>query len=1219
MGSMRDYVYKNFHLHEKDDIIKEKVLKDTPIPANAVFVPPDLDDFVEILVTDKRKRMYTKIQDGSLKYVQKKLAQIMGPLGKIWNVVDGYANGKIQPNASMDIDELLELIEKTVLLVGQTNVACLYERRLNVLSKVFGDAKKAKKSLHQHERTIAQAQNGKLLGQEYYKVLETHSKVTKRARDISDTIGSPSKKPRTDYYQRRPFQGRPPRGNRARGGRSKGSYGDRKGRRYACRSVTSFFNGRLHEYRTNVERGGSAQYSHGSGKHKFPSNKSVHAFRGETVKIQKQLDINHPRSNDIGSSGRVQNRIREISPSICNKSTFFVRKRKSGYKFGNSRNDRKRCRGNCRTSSRQLSSSQSLVCETQKRRRSKTNFQFEKVERKHKISTFQNGGVSCSETYHTNERLDDKNRSEGRVLLRSDSQRPQEVSQVLQRGTTPAVQIPSIWSGIGSKNIHKNYETSSRTATKSRHSSSHIPRRHFGVKSVASNSDKRQKHCHLVTSKSGVCNQLEKISSTTKSNNRVPRPKNRFERNGRYITRNKNAKNCREMQNSFRQKSDNCARGGKFSRTTKLDCRGSTASVVVSKRAPNASNKKSNFKSKLSSKHNPHPGMQGRNTMVDPSSAPFQRKTNNNTKSGSSNRKRCIKSGVGSGVQFSTHGRSMVDRGEKNAHKRIRAEGGYFCSEINDKGQKQSTCALKDGQRDVCGPYKQNGGNKVKIIERPNQRPLGILSRQTNNSHKRIPAGSTQSNGRLGKQEHADLGRVEIEHPDFHGTEQNLGPSRDRPICRQVEPSSGTIHELATGSSCEGHRCISCQLARQECICIPSVLPSSEGHIESYEREIRLDSHSPNMANSDVLSDAFEHDIGVPNITSANEESTEVPIRRMPSANSEQNTEISGMESFREQSQNTGISTEASKLLVSAWRKGTQSTYNCCWRHWSSWCSERQIDPFQASVEFVIEYLTALFSKGYEYSTINGYRSAISALHFGHEGQKVGQHPLVKRLMTGIFNERPPQPRYSEMWNVDLVLGHIRSMANNDKLSLKELSLKTSMLLALVTACRTSELHKIDINHIQIHDNKVVITIAKLTKTRKAGSAPQTIEIEQYHDEILDVRRCLIEYIDRTQPLRESETQLLISYIKPHKAVKSCTIAKWLRMLMYLSGVDTSIFKAHSTRGACTSKVNKAGLSVGQIMKMAQWKSEITFRRFYDKPLQSSEQTFQDMVFNFST
>ena len=47
MGSMRDYVYKNFHLHEKDNIIKQKVLKDTPIPANAVhvFVPPDLDFF----------------------------------------------------------------------------------------------------------------------------------------------------------------------------------------------------------------------------------------------------------------------------------------------------------------------------------------------------------------------------------------------------------------------------------------------------------------------------------------------------------------------------------------------------------------------------------------------------------------------------------------------------------------------------------------------------------------------------------------------------------------------------------------------------------------------------------------------------------------------------------------------------------------------------------------------------------------------------------------------------------------------------------------------------------------------------------------------------------------------------------------------------------------------------------------------------------------------
>ena len=93
----------------------------------------------------------------------------------------------------------------------------------------------------------------------------------------------------------------------------------------------------------------------------------------------------------------------------------------------------------------------------------------------------------------------------------------------------------------------------------------------------------------------------------------------------------------------------------------------------------------------------------------------------------------------------------------------------------------------------------------------------------------------------------------------------------------------------------------------------------------------------------------------------------------------------------------------------------------------------------------------------------------------------------------------------------------------------------------------------------------------------------------------------MIEYIDRTQPLRGSETQLLISYIKPHKAVRSCTIANWLKKLLTKAGIDTEIFKPHSIRGASTSKAMKYGVSVKQILQAANWKSENTFERFYHR------------------
>ncbi|KAK3095525.1 hypothetical protein FSP39_015679 [Pinctada imbricata] len=186
-GGMRDYVYKHFTRHIKDEVIKEKIPKETPIPSNAVFTTPLMDDFVEELIDDKKAIMYTKIHDGSLKFVQKRIGHVMGPLSKIWKTVQKGVDG--DESTSMGIDELLQLIEKTILLLGQANVACLYERRLNVLSNFFGDAKIARKSIFTNETLFIEGTQGKLLGEDYYKVLERHSKSRKRAREISDSLG----------------------------------------------------------------------------------------------------------------------------------------------------------------------------------------------------------------------------------------------------------------------------------------------------------------------------------------------------------------------------------------------------------------------------------------------------------------------------------------------------------------------------------------------------------------------------------------------------------------------------------------------------------------------------------------------------------------------------------------------------------------------------------------------------------------------------------------------------------------------------------------------------------------------------------------------------------------------------------------------------------------------------------------------------------------------
>ena len=53
----------------------------------------------------------------------------------------------------------------------------------------------------------------------------------------------------------------------------------------------------------------------------------------------------------------------------------------------------------------------------------------------------------------------------------------------------------------------------------------------------------------------------------------------------------------------------------------------------------------------------------------------------------------------------------------------------------------------------------------------------------------------------------------------------------------------------------------------------------------------------------------------------------------------------------------------------------------------------------------------------------------------------------VARFLQGIFNSRPPQPRYTAFWDVGVV---IKGLGANRDLSLKELTMKTVMLLAIM-------------------------------------------------------------------------------------------------------------------------------------------------------------------------
>ncbi len=205
------------------------------------------------------------------------------------------------------------------------------------------------------------------------------------------------------------------------------------------------------------------------------------------------------------------------------------------------------------------------------------------------------------------------------------------------------------------------------------------------------------------------------------------------------------------------------------------------------------------------------------------------------------------------------------------------------------------------------------------------------------------------------------------------------------------------------------------------------------------------------------------------------------------------------------------------------------------------------------------------------YESINTTRSALSSLGLVVDGCSAGNHPLVVRFMKGVFNLRPPLPRYTETWDVQPVLQELRAMYPLHTLTLKDLTLKLVMLMALTQAARVQTLHLLTVRGMHIEQDSISVQLSDNIKQCRRRFNIRTITFQAYlTDANLCVCTTLQHYLARTEEIRQGNSQathaLLISFIKPHKAVTKDTIARWIKTMLDRAGVDTTKFTAGSVR-----------------------------------------------------
>ena len=130
LQDMASYANDNSEKYISEKDVKEAILIKTPRPDN-------LTQLQNWTITcrsfrDRKKGIAIDIAiDNTLEKAQDKALDIMGLLPKLWVMVEQVNSGSAS-SSTVEIDTVLKILEKTVLLIGKCNNTITYERRKKV-------------------------------------------------------------------------------------------------------------------------------------------------------------------------------------------------------------------------------------------------------------------------------------------------------------------------------------------------------------------------------------------------------------------------------------------------------------------------------------------------------------------------------------------------------------------------------------------------------------------------------------------------------------------------------------------------------------------------------------------------------------------------------------------------------------------------------------------------------------------------------------------------------------------------------------------------------------------------------------------------------------------------------------------------------------------------------------------------------------------------------
>ena len=403
----------------------------------------------------------------------------------------------------------------------------------------------------------------------------------------------------------------------------------------------------------------------------------------------------------------------------------------------------------------------------------------------------------------------------------------------------------------------------------------------------------------------------------------------------------------------------------------------------------------------------------------------------------------------------------------------------------------------QDRQQNSHSLHSQQRGEDKSTHEPNIKRNLEICDKQQHQHHSRIH--SIEVEHRSGPRIPLNrFQRMETKPKHLQPNNKETGTARHRPICITGNQANTTICKLQTRSQSSSSGCFPDEMDSQVHLCIPTIQNYRESTQQNKPGTCNWDHNYANMDYSNMVPTATPKPDTQSNTATTVTKPTQGPSRKHTSNAGKQQAAAGGLASIEQSLQDQGISPKAAQLMAKSRAPGTNSNYEASWNKFDSWCKQQQHDSIRCPINRIIEYLTNKFySQKVQYATMNNHRSAISLFHEPVEGYQVGNHPLIKQLLKAMARQRPRQAKSNMVWDVDIVINYYKN-TNNDDLTIKQLTQKTLMLIALVGIPRASELYLLDTQTMIIKEDHIIFQITGNVKHTRMGKPNKPIIVHAF-------------------------------------------------------------------------------------------------------------------------